>query len=189
MTDPIDFGVYNDAETKSILSTLTILEKRIKEISTQLRAHLMDRIEPGNPENAMIGETVAATITRTKDGTGKYVVKDPEAYAQWLIAHDDTDHVVEVSIPAPEAQENSYINALVERLSPGEIPAGTDWKDGVHATIKVSLEKGILDEPLDLSSVPFLAPLLGIEAQTDRPSDPSDEQLVTTEGGFPWEVN
>lgn len=174
----------NDAEWKTILAFTQIVQKRGKVLETHAKTHLLDRLEPGQPEQAMLGDKVAAEISVTKGGaTAKPKVKDIDAYVAWLIEHGHESDLETVTTPKKHALEQSYIDDATKENG-GELPDGIEPGTPSRPTVRVSLTKGIVDDPLDTSALSMILPLLGIEAapQSTSPQESEEED-------DPWAAN
>jgi hypothetical protein len=177
--DEYDFAAeLDDDEQLSALAALAVLEKRVKDAMSRLKARQRDRIGMGHGAKAFLNHAEAASVSVTKDGDGKFVVKDAEAFARVLVGLGDDPEDPEsrlrlVVLPKPSAMTAEALKELVESHG-GEVPDGVDWKNGVLSTVKIQLEKTVKDEPLDLSNLLGLPQLLGIEAPKPVDKDSTD---------------
>lgn len=167
---------------KSLLAWAQILHKRAKTLETQAKKHLENELSAGDPENAMIGDAIAAEISITK-GTSKpkLTVKDTDKFVEFLTQAGRTDALETVVTPREFAFHTGWLEALVEENA-GELPPGVDFGRVSPPTVRVSLTRGILDQPLPFT--PALSGLLQIEAPAAAaaPADSEDEE-------DPWAAN
>lgn len=182
MTNNIDdlTDNLNHNDWKSLLAWAQIIQKRAKTLETQAKKHLETELNPSDPENAMIGDQIAAEISITR-GTSKpkLVIKDSTAYTEFLRAHGHEDGIETVEQPKTFTADQSFIDDLTAENG-GELPDGVDFGRVAAPTVRVTLTRGIVDEPLPLS--PALSGLLQLTA----PTSPSTDTETTTEEVPSW---
>jgi hypothetical protein len=178
-----DFAAdMSDDEQLAALAALTVIEKRVKDAVTRIKTRQRDRIGAGHGAKAFLDHDLAATISVTKDGDGKFVVKDPDAFSKVLLALGDDPENPESRVQLAVLPKKSSMtpDALAEFVDShgGEVPAGVEWKDGVKSTVKIALEKQVKDKPLNLSNLIGIPQLLGIEAQaaTETTADEAESE-------------
>lgn len=166
----------NDAEWNRLLAVVMILQKRCKTLEYQAKAHLLDRLEPGSPEAVTLGDVEVAQISATKGGTkAKPRIKDVDAYVEWLLSHGHEADTDTVFVPKKHAFEESYIEDVAKENG-GALPDGVEMGRPSSPTVRVSLTRGIVDKPLDLSLVPAIGQLLQLTAPQPMASQESEEE-------------
>ena len=162
----IEFDCANlsDAERNSAYLAADALEKRAKQIKTALKPLMDERMSAKEPENAVIGNVIVASITKINGGVkDNYKVVDPVMYAKWLDDHDaelaGRKATTSVRYPKDECMEEDYINLLVEQGG-GELPRGVKVVAPRATSFRVQYAPGAYEDIFDGNLTPAFAKLL-----------------------------
>lgn len=158
----IDSGEINSYGAAKRLSAITAMQKILKEDEADLRAYL---------ESCMVSKeslkTALAEVSYRAGTEGKWTVKDPYAFAQWLIAHGEESSTETAAIPLEFATKPDVLDAMV-RSNGGEVPDGVEQKSGTKASISIKLVKDFKSVWEGASRQVEVREILGIEAHENK---------------------
>lgn len=131
------------SELGQALAVVKNITTHLKPLETALRNRYTNEFSQADDTSVSVDGQPVAKLTMTREGKGRYVVKDMEAYG--AILHDINAEldggypaVEEKWMPKPEACTDKYLDALIHAHG-GEVPAGVEYKEGRAATVVVSL--------------------------------------------------
>lgn len=113
--------------------------------------------DPGAREDIRLNNTTVGEISISKGSEGRYIVKDPKAYAavlkqiQWTL-DDGRDAWYTTIMPCEEACKPDFLDELI-RAHDGEIPKGVEYKNGTSSTVKVVLNHDYATSALDIKEI------------------------------------
>lgn len=152
-SEPIDLTDLTDAQRNSMWLAADALEKRAKQVKDQLKPLMNERMEYGQPENAMVGDTVVASISKVKGGSKiSYRVSDPIMYAKWLDEVDAQLHgkkaTTTVRWPKDECMEQDYLVMIANQCAGygDPLPRGVKEVTPRADSIRVTYNAGALDD-------------------------------------------
>ncbi|KAA8820298.1 hypothetical protein CSQ85_00335 [Bifidobacterium rousetti] len=146
-----------DAELRTYLAGLAKIGKLQKTAMDNAKAEAQHRgLALDDAEDVTFDGEKVGVLLATHDGTGKYTVDDPIAYANVL--HDIKAQVPggknawqTVNYPKPEATTAEYLRDLITAHD-GELPAGVAYKPGRRGVITVRLDRAFVHKPFTLES-------------------------------------
>lgn len=150
-------------ELYAVISTLTKWEKRIGSTLKTAKNVWANQADAGTTEELRFNNKTVGTISIRKGSIGRYVVKDPKAYAailkqiQWTL-DDGRDAWYTTIMPCDEACKPDFLDELI-RAHGGEVPKGVEYKNGSSASVAVSLNDGYANSTLDVREILPLAVL------------------------------
>lgn len=145
---------------RELLTRIAITAKVLKQLDNNLKL-LKKEYEryndPGASEDLRFNNTTVGEISITKGSEGRYIVKDPKAYAavlkqiQWTL-DDGRDAWYTTIMPCEEACKPDFLDELI-RAHDGEIPKGVEYKNGTSSTVKVVLNHDYATSALDIKEI------------------------------------
>lgn len=159
--EPITFEDYlsslSDTELLAVIAVLakwkTQFENKLKLAKKEYERYN----DPGSKEDLRFNNTTVGTISIRKGSEGRYIVKDPKAYAsvlkqiQWTL-DDGRDAWYTTIIPCDEACKPDFLDELI-RAHDGEIPKGVEYKNGTTSTVNVCLNGTYANSTPDLKEI------------------------------------
>jgi hypothetical protein len=155
--DQIDDGEITPNEAAAQLALITAMQKKLKARESILRDYCTENIDPKSHITTSLGE-----VSYKRGSEGSWKVKDPVAFAQWLIDNGEDASVERVPYPLEFATKPDAIEACV-RAHKGEEPAGVQWSNSRADSVAVKLPAdwdSMFNDPIVLGQA---SELLGIE--------------------------
>lgn len=159
--EPITFedqlSSLSDTELLAVIATLSKCTKQLENNLKLAKKEYERYNDPGAREDLRLNNTTVGEISITKGSEGRYIVKDPKAYAavlkqiQWTL-DDGRDAWYTTIMPCDEACKPDFLDELI-RAHDGEIPKGVEYKNGTTATVKVALNHDYANSALDLKEI------------------------------------
>lgn len=147
----------------AVIATLAKWSKRIEAALKTAKSTYLHQRDSGDRDELRFNNTTVGKISIRKGSIGRYVVKDPKAYAailkqiQWTL-DDGRDAWYETIMPCEEACTPDFLDELI-RAHAGEIPKGVEYKNGTSASVAVSLNDGYANSALDIREIVKVAVL------------------------------
>ena len=164
-------GLSNRTESELALTigAMQGIQARAKYVETTAKSLMLDRMDASDSYAISLDGVDYGRITRTQGGAeGKYEVKDPQAYAQWLLKHDREADVEMTPTPIRQACEPGMLAHMIEVELKGELPDGVAYKPPTAAQVKAQLDKPALDGRLfSPEGVDVMARMLAITPSVD----------------------
>lgn len=159
--EPITFeeqlSRLSDTELLAVIATLAKCQKRVGTYLNLAKNEYERYNDPGAREDLRLNNTTIGEISITKGSEGRYIVKNPKAYAavlkqiQWTL-DDGRDAWYTTIMPCEEACKPDFLDELI-RAHDGEIPKGVEYKNGTTATVKVVLNHDYATSALDIKEI------------------------------------
>ena len=180
-------GLSNRTESELALTigAMQGIQARAKYVETTAKSLMLDRMDVSDSYAISLDGVDYGKITRTKGGAkGKYTVKNPQAYAQWLLNHGREADVEQKPMPVDAACEPGVLAHMVEIELKGELPDGIEYRPPASAQVKAQFDKPALDGRLfSPEGVDGLARMLAITPSTDGgDSDGSGDKAMNALG-------
>lgn len=153
----------SDNDLYAAIATSAKLIKRGKELFEKVKKEYARRRDSGNRDELRFNSKTVGEISIRKGSTGRYIVKDPKAYAailkqiQWTL-DDGRDAWYTTIMPCDEACKPDFLDELI-RAHGGEVPKGVEYKNGTSASVAVSLNDGYANSTLDVREIVKVAML------------------------------
>lgn len=154
---------FSDHDLYEATATIAKVVKRAKEAFEIVKNEYARRRDSGDSDELRFNNTTVGKISIRKGSIGRYVVKDPKAYAailkqiQWTL-DDGRDAWYTTIMPCEEACTPDFLDELI-RAHAGEIPKGVEYKNGTSASVAVSLNDGYANSALDIREIVKVAVL------------------------------
>lgn len=161
------FSNLSDHDLYAVIATLTKWSKRIESVLKTAKNEYARQRDSGDKDGLRFNNTTVGEISITKGSAGRYIVKDPKAYAsilkqiQWTL-DDGRDAWYTTIMPCDEACTPDFLDELI-RAHGGEVPKGVEYKNGTAQAVKVSLDRDYANSALDVREIAKVA-VLQIEA-------------------------
>lgn len=145
------------------IATIAKVLNRAKEALEIFKNEYARRRDSGDSDELRFNNTTVGKISIRKGSIGRYIVKDPKAYAailkqiQWTL-DDGRDAWYTTIMPCEEACKPDFLDELI-RAHAGEIPKGVEYKSGTSASVAVSLNGGYTNSALDIREIAKVAAL------------------------------
>lgn len=159
--EPITFeeqlSSLSDHKLLVIIATLAKCQKRVDTYLKLAKKEYERYNDPGAREDIRLNNTTVGEISISKGSEGRYIVKDPKAYAavlkqiQWTL-DDGRDAWYTTIMPCEEACKPDFLDELI-RAHDGEIPKGVEYKNGTSSTVKVVLNHDYATSALDIKEI------------------------------------
>lgn len=147
----------SDHEFLAVIATLAKCQKRVDTYLKLAKKEYERYNDPGAREDIRLNNTTVGEISISKGSEGRYIVKDPKAYAavlkqiQWTL-DDGRDAWYTTIMPCDEACKPDFLDELI-RAHDGEIPKGVEYKNGTSSTVKVVLNRDYATSALDIKEI------------------------------------
>lgn len=157
------FSNLSDHDLYAVIATLTKWSKHIESVLKTAKNEYARQRDSGNRDELRFNSKTVGEISIRKGSTGRYIVKDPKAYAailkqiQWTL-DDGRDAWYTTIMPCDEACKPDFLDELI-RAHAGEIPKGVEYKNGTSASVAVSLNDGYANSALDVREIVKVAML------------------------------
>lgn len=148
---------FNDHDLYAAIAIIAKVVKHAKEVFEIAKNEYARRRDSGDSDELRFNNTTVGKISIRKGSIGRYVVKDPKAYAavlkqiQWTL-DDGRDAWYTTIMPCDEACKPDFLDELI-RAHAGEIPKGVEYKNGTSASVAVSLNDGYANSALDVREI------------------------------------
>lgn len=159
--EPITFedqlSSLSDTELLAVIATLSKCTKQLENNLKLAKKEYERYNDPGAREDIRLNNTTIGEISISKGSEGRYIVKNPKAYAavlkqiQWTL-DDGRDAWYTTIMPCDEACKPNFLDELI-RAHDGEIPKGVEYKNGTTATVKVALNHDYATSALDIKEI------------------------------------
>lgn len=159
--EPITFeeqlSSLSDHELLAVIAALTKWKNRFDNHLKLAKKEYERYNDPGAREDIRLNNTTVGEISIRKGSEGRYIVKDPKAYAavlkqiQWTL-DDGRDAWYTTIMPCDEACKPDFLDELI-RAHDGEIPKGVEYKNGSSASTTISLNGDYAKSALDLKEI------------------------------------
>lgn len=157
------FSNLSDHDLYAVIATLTKWSKRIESVLKTAKNEYARQRDSGDKDGLRFNNTTVGEISITKGSAGRYIVKDPKAYAailkqiQWTL-DDGRDVWYTTIMPCDEACTPDFLDELI-RAHGGEVPKGVEYKNGTASAVKVSLDRDYANSALDVKEMAKVAML------------------------------
>lgn len=146
-----------DHDLYAVIATLAKLIKRGKEAFEKAKNEYARRRDSGDSDELRFNNATVGKVSIRKGSIGRYIVKDPKAYAailkqiQWTL-DDGRDAWYTTIMPCEEACKPDFLDELI-RAHDGEVPKGVEYKNGTSASVAVSLNDDYTNSALDVREI------------------------------------
>lgn len=176
-----DFTGLSDTDMFRLIAMAGEWARRFQRLEKAAKRAQEERVDYRQPVDVTIRGVHVARIERRHDGEGRWVVKDEDAYAQWL-ERNGFAHMTGMTLrPMPDAMDPGWIRTIIDHETDGEVPDGVEWRDGPSGGLAVVMDKANVDTLFD-NRVGVRAVRLAIEgADADTGAKiPETETMDTT---------